>query len=133
MLPNYFNLFNCILHPCFYPECWSFLLSCLFWKREIDMIWITIDNQFVCNICCSLFVICFGRSQLCPYKASNKFYYVRTYCALHYFIYYAMTTSYKSLITRRLLKRYSKAFGLKVKHLYSIIHNDLNHVFLTYA
>lgn len=40
------------------------------------------------------------------------------------FIYYAMTTSFESLITRILLKRYSYPFALKLKHLYSYIYND---------
>lgn len=41
-----------------------------------------------------------------------------------------MTISIKSLSTRRLLKRYSYAFAMKVKRLYSYIHNDWNHVIL---
>lgn len=44
-----------------------------------------------------IFVIGFRQSQLCPYEASSKFYYLFTHCALLYFIYYAMTTSFKSL------------------------------------
>lgn len=49
---------------------------------------------------------------------------------LAFFINYAMTTSVKSLIKRRLLNWYSYAFALKVKHLYRYVHNDLNHVLL---
>lgn len=30
----------------------------------------------------------FGRSQLCPYDTSGKYYDQRTHCALHYVIYY---------------------------------------------
>lgn len=61
--------------------------------------------------------------QLCPYEASDKFYYYD--CASHYFVYFAMTVtvSCKSSITCRLQKHiiYSNAFALKLKHLYSNI------------
>lgn len=50
------------------------------------------------------------------------FYFLRTHCALQHFISYAMTTS-------RLQNRNSYPFALKIKHLYSDIHNDSNHVF----
>ena len=83
------------------------------------------------NVVIHIFVIGFGRSQLCPYEASCKFYYLRTHCALHYFIFFAMTASFKSLITRRILnKRYSYSYALKLKHLYSYIQTDSNHVCL---
>lgn len=48
----------------------------------------------------------FGRLLLCPYEAFGKFYYLCTHFALHYFICYAMATSFKSCITRRLLYRF---------------------------
>lgn len=70
----------------------------------------------------------FGRSQLlCSHKASGIFYYLRTQCALHYFIYYATTALCKYLITcsvMQMTKNCSYAFALKVKHLYSYIHNN---------
>lgn len=45
-------------------------------------------------------------------------------CALHHLIYYAMPTSSKSFVTRWILKRYSYLFALKIKYLYSYIHDD---------
>lgn len=51
-----------------------------------------------------IFVIGFRQSQLCPYEASSKFYYLCTHCTFLYFIYYAMITSFKSLFTCILLK-----------------------------
>lgn len=50
---------------------------------------------------CFFFVIGFSRSQLCPYEVFGTFNYLRTHCALHYYIYFAMTTLSKSLIRRR--------------------------------
>lgn len=40
-----------------------------------------------------VFVIDFDRSKLSQNEASGKVYYLRTHCALCYFIYYAVTTS----------------------------------------
>lgn len=56
--------------------------------------------------------------------------YLHMHCALHYSIYYAITTSSESLITHRLLKTFFHPFALKTKHLYSYTYNDSNHVFL---
>lgn len=39
-----------------------------------------------------------GRSHLFPYEAPSIFSYLRTHCALHYFIHYAVTASCKILI-----------------------------------
>lgn len=39
-----------------------------------------------------------GRLQLCPYEESVKFYYLRTHCATHFFVYYAVIASCKALI-----------------------------------
>lgn len=65
-------------------------------------------------------MIYFGRSQLCLYETSGKMNYLRTHCALHYFMYYAVTASCRSLFACTLLeKQSSNVFVLIVNYLHT--------------
>lgn len=64
-------------------------------------------------------VIGFGQSLLGPYEASGKCYYLHTHCSLHWFIFYAVTATYKSLFTcKYLLKIRILMFLTDSKHLH---------------
>lgn len=76
----------------------------------------------------TIFLSSASATQLCPYEASSKFYYLRTHCALALFYLLCNNNFIKSLFTCRLLKRCSCPFALKIKHSYSYIHNDSNHI-----
>lgn len=66
----------------------------------------------------TLMILC---DRLRQYEASGKCYYWRTHCASHYFVYYTVTASCKSIwiLCKLLNKHYFNAFALISKHLYS--------------
>lgn len=89
---NVYPLFKIILFKSCCVKLRAFTLKnkkCTLW----NMIWMT--------QCYSTYLLLWsasaGHSWLCPYETSDKFYYLRTYCELHYFVHFAVIASYGAL------------------------------------